>query len=233
MKLMPDDYGQYAMRANLSSNWKTPGEVICRHDFLESFSILLKFRATSRTSSFTLLNITTDGGTEFSIVVDLKGSALIVEFGEDCEVLESVLSFEPINVESSQWHRLALAVNPSHITLYQDCEKSNTFTFRRAQTCRITCDETVTVGVLEEIDGPGTVSVMTITVCYLLNMNYTCALCYRWRYHNSYTFQTMKPHRIMKQVLQCSAMPLTKTNVARLDKDTAITTCQLTGWQLL
>ena len=179
MELIPDDYGMHALRVDLSNDWKVAGERICRHDFLENFSILLKFRATPQTSSFTMLNITRDSGIEFSIVVDLRKSVVTVEFGDYCEVREAQLPFHsPIDFGDNQWHRLALAFGPGHITLYQDCEKNTTIAFRRPQTCRVTCDETVTISVLEEIDGPGTVSIRILTVYHFLEIyTNTLSMC--------------------------------------------------------
>lgn len=169
LELVPDDYGMHALRADLSGDWKVPGETICRHDFLENFSILLKFRTTPRTSSFTLLNITKDGITEFSIVVDLRRAVVTVEFGGYCEVTQAELSYHnSVNLGDNQWHRLALEFSPAQVSLYLDCERHITAPYPQVQTCRVTCDETTTISVLEELDGPGTVSMRTLTVCYSL-----------------------------------------------------------------
>ena len=160
VKLVPDDYGMSSLRANLSQLYNVRGALICRHDFIDSFSILLKFKAEPKTPYFTLLNITNNDNnqTAFSIVVDIKKSRVIVNF-PNC--LTVSLSFHSGDVfTDGGYHRLALAIDSSYISLFTDCKEAGKHNLPHR--CRVPCNEDVTVRALQNSSGPGTVRMLIL-----------------------------------------------------------------------
>lgn len=143
---IPDNYGLHAVEAEVNEYPRTPGEQICRNHFASSFSIVAKFRAHDN-MTFTLLNISDDAGDEFSIMIDMINSLVVIAFG-DCRILRLELPFGTNNrINVNEWHHIGVAVDPDFIALYKDCE--NAYTYRIQSDCRVVCDESVEIGVLE------------------------------------------------------------------------------------
>ena len=116
-------------------------------DYASRFSILVKFRPIDKTQRFTLLNISDDEGVEFSVVIDIAASTVSVSF-RDC--MRFVLPLRtPITPESNKWHRIALEWGLEHVNLYQDCEPVFPMILNATTNCRVVCDETMQIGVLE------------------------------------------------------------------------------------
>lgn len=183
---IPDDYGLIAVRSELDEYPRTPGEQICRSHFAASFSIVLKFRPHNN-MSFTLLNISDETGDKFSIVIDMINSLVVVAFG-DCRILRLEIPLGRDNgINVGEWHRIGVAVDPDFIALYKDCE--NAYTYRIDSDCRVICDESVEIGVLESKDSVcNNLSIIPYATLHLFNFHYSRE---QWIFHNSSIFQTL------------------------------------------
>lgn len=150
------------MRSKLNEYPRTPGEQICRNHFASSFSIVVKFRAHSNIR-FTLLNVSDENGDEFSIVIDMIGSSVILRFG-DCTIHQLELPFGTDNgINVGQWHRLGVAVDPEFIVLFKDCENVHIQRYNNSD-CRVVCDESVEFGVLEAEYNVMLLSLLSLTL---------------------------------------------------------------------
>ena len=141
-----DDYRIHAVRGEINEYPKTPGEQICSGHFSSKFSIVVKFRAYNN-MRFTLLNISDDNcySDKFSIVIDLINNSVTMAFS-DCDISQIEV---PLNsrINVGQWHRIGVAVNLDFIAFYKDCDNVHTHSCK--MNCRVVCDESVELGVLE------------------------------------------------------------------------------------
>lgn len=183
---VPDDYGLIAVRSELNEYPRTPGEQLCRNHFAASFSILLKFQAHNN-MSFTLLNISDETGDKFSIAIDMINSEIVVAFS-DCKIMRLEIPLgrdDQINV--GEWHRIGIAVDPGFIALYKDCENTSIHTIE--SDCRVVCDESVEIGVLESEDSVrSNLSISPYATLHPYNFHY---IRERWIFQNSSIFQTL------------------------------------------
>ena len=190
-----DNYDLYAVKAQLNEYPPTPGEQICRGNFLSRFSILFKFRAHNNLR-FTLLNISNSDGDIFSVVIDMISDSIIVAFA-DCRILQLDLPLGGRELNVGTWHRIGLAVDPGFIAVYKDCEVA--YTYRLEHSCRVPCDRCLDIGVLE---GQHDVILSHLVAHVSFLPKIIVLLCReQWMLHSFSTSQTSMPGNWHKLVL--------------------------------
>ena len=150
-----DDYELFAVRSELNEYPATPGYQVFNADpnFASKFSIVFKFNPADQ-YRFTLLNVSDANGDGFSIVIDMIANVMNVTFA-DCEINSIQLPLNLSDLEAQQWHRIALAVDPSYFSLYVDCY--NVYKYPIEHNCTVSCGSHISV-----LKAPNVIHVSTI-----------------------------------------------------------------------
>lgn len=164
-----DNYDLHAVRSELNEYPSTPGEEICRTDFASKFSILFKFRPHDY-FRFTILSISDANGDIFSVAIDMIDNSVIVSFS-GCNIIQLDLPLGRDRITVGDWHRIGLSVDPGVFNLYLDCEK--VFTHIHEHNCRVICDETVNVTVLQSSENVCQIILASFLYSFTLFVGYS------------------------------------------------------------
>ena len=161
VQLIPDDYFIHAALARPSNKWVMSGSDICRGNYPNDYSILIKFLPDLSRYSVTLLNISNDRN-GLAITLDLCSKAINVTFGSDCPL--GSLSFPlPRDFDRSRkWRRIGISFSDTAIGVYGDCQgdfddnlppKLLQYVPIDLSECRVRpCDDDVNVHILQPTD---------------------------------------------------------------------------------
>lgn len=160
--LVPDDYGIHAARTTPGDHWSVVGSKLCRGNYPEDYSILVKFQTGSSAKTVTLLNISnpTNG---LALTLDYPcgdklSSFLHIKFGTDCP-RRGVMSFQlrdfiDRSLKRQGWHRIGISFSSDGIGVYIDCIPLTYLNFNVSESeCRVRpCDEGTTIHLLQSVE---------------------------------------------------------------------------------
>ena len=119
VELVPDDYSIHAAKTKPNDSFFMNGTRLCRGNYPEDFSILIKYRASHDGFSMNFLNISNERH-GLAITLDMCSDRLNISFGSACPLSE--ISFNlPAIYTSGDWHRLGISFSVDAIHLYGDC----------------------------------------------------------------------------------------------------------------
>lgn len=162
VRLVPDDYGIHAARTTPSEVWSADGAALCRGNYPEDYSILVKFQPDSKPHTVTLLNISNPtSGLAITLDFpcdDLRSSFLYIRFGADCPY-HRAMSFQlddfiDRSLAYLGWHKIGISFSSDAIGIYVDCKLLSYFNFNVSKSeCRVRpCDEGTTIHLLQSVE---------------------------------------------------------------------------------
>lgn len=161
-RLIPDDYFIHAALAQPSDKWVMSGSQVCRGNYPNDYSILIKFLPPTARYSATLLNISDDRN-GLAVTLDLCTRTVNITFGSDCPVREVPIPLgADFDTRQQEWHRIGISFTDSSITVFGDCQGE--FPSRPSllyhmeldlTSCRVRpCDDDVNVHILQPTNSP-------------------------------------------------------------------------------
>ena len=146
--MIPDDYSIHAALTEPRDSWFMSGSDICRGNYPEDYSILIKFLPDNAKYSLNLLNISNERS-GLAITLDLCYNTINVTFGSDCG--SKGIAFPlPSNfdVRRGNWHRIGASFSSDLLYVFVDCSSVNVFNISSG--CRVRpCDEDANVHILQ------------------------------------------------------------------------------------
>ena len=117
----PDDYNIHAVQLAVSNSWTMDGPDVCRGNYPEDYSIIVKFklRDLTKLKSLTLLNISNEQH-GLAITLDNCNNLLNITLGSNCP--HSMQSFN-LNGKfntSKEWLRIGLSFSADALGIYID-----------------------------------------------------------------------------------------------------------------
>ncbi len=150
LDMISDDHGQLSMKTVIKPGLMAPGgnrsdkaaEGVCRGNFPEDYSILIKFSYEGEKISFNFLNITN----QLSISLDnceRDKPHLVIKFMSCSKTFDSILP----SMESGQFYKIGIQVHGGMLSVSFNCTKLGDVV--SIGTCPVLCDAGVDVHMMQ------------------------------------------------------------------------------------